>query len=318
MGTITFRTEVSKDDWQAQFALWQRATNTLSRCWPSSLRNARSLHQSALKTPGSRIYAELDGKLVGYIGWHPPFAWEGLGTAVPFGYPWTDPHDNDLAAELYARMIPQLVESTREDPPDVLIQRFRSSWPAQRAFMRDRGWTDAWRQQIWSIDTAGVPTGLIGDAPVEAVDAYLIAARLDPYIKNPPTRDELTQQYRNGWIDMSMLRVVREEDTIEHTEMERRESLGVASPIVGAFNCAVNGLWAEGQLFACDAKHAKIVHATAQRCARLHGATEYGFVMGRDDEERIRRLHALGYDLRDADVYMTCRLDDAVEALKNL
>lgn len=318
MDAITFRSETHKDDWHAQFLLWQRATRTLSRCWPSSLRNARALHQMALQTPGARLYAERGGELAGYIGWHPPVDWPGLGRAAPFGFPWTDPQNNELAAELYARMVPQLVEATRDNPPDVLVQRFRSSWPFQRAFMRDRGWSDAWRQQIWSVDTRPVPTGLIGDAPVDAVDAYLIAARLDPYIKAPPTRDHLTKQSREGWIDMSMLRVVREEDTVPHTEMERQEMLGQPSPIVGAFNCAVNELWAEGQLFACDAKHAKEVHMTAQRYARLHGASEFGFVLERDDEDRIRRLHAMGYDLRDADVYMTCPLDAAVEALRNM
>src|SRR5688572_476272 len=117
--------------------------------------------------PGSRIYAQRPaageagggggGGLAGYIGSHEPIQWDGQGTAVPFGFPWTYPIDPGLEVELYDRMIRATPEVYAGRRADFYVQRFRASWGRQHAFVRSRGWREFCREPIFTTSLVPPP-----------------------------------------------------------------------------------------------------------------------------------------------------------------
>src|SRR4051794_9912990 len=70
MTGITFRPYRSPEDLDHQYRLWTAATEGLPFAWRSNPVNVRHISQHAPKYPGSRLFAERDGQVVGYIGTH--------------------------------------------------------------------------------------------------------------------------------------------------------------------------------------------------------------------------------------------------------
>lgn len=293
LGGVTFRGCVGPIDADRQYLLWLHATAKLPLAWSSSLTNARALAFRAAQHHGSRIYAERDGQLVGYIGTHPPFDSGDMGLTAPFGYPWTFPHNPALAAELYTRMLESLPLAYKDDKPRAIIQRFRSTWTEQLSFVAARGWTERFRKGIWArrimtpaaADTSRVQPVTPGDPSVlERLSGY---ADHDTVLSSRPSVSTLTERAASGWFSLERC-----------WEVEN----------IGAFSFDVRGDWAEVQLFHARDSHAAEMLALLDAAAQAHGATGVYFILGDGEAARIEQLKRAGFSLIDADLYMALNL----------
>ena len=101
-GSVRIRPYRDDKDFVGQYGVWLRATERLPFAWSSSLVNTRGFAGHVPTLPNARLFAERDdGEIVGYIGVNEVMPWDGIGQALPFGYPWTCPVDDALASELY-------------------------------------------------------------------------------------------------------------------------------------------------------------------------------------------------------------------------
>jgi len=281
-------------DSRPQYELWLRATESLPRAWRSCLRNVESQLELAARYPNCRLYAERpDGTLLGYIGTHPPFEWIGaqhgppsraLGWAVPFGFPWTDPLDKDLAAALYDEMIRVTPEIYADFPRDIYIQRFRESWSRHLAFLTERGWRCHERVPLLGrrIDDPGRPPGDL--FVVERGDLALVSrlAQEDDTAAGKSSTSDLQQRYDGGWI-------------VNDTFWRLGER--------GAFALEHRGVWAAVTvLFARPAAWDETLQAAAAQSARL-GAQEMYFTVEPHERERRTALERHEFQEVDAGVY---------------
>lgn len=203
MSQTTFRHYESPADGERQYALWLEATAGLPRAWRSSLRNVRHQLQTVERFPTTRIYAERDGELVGYIGTHPPFDWPPIGRTVPFGFPWTFPVDCGLERDLYDRMMTQLATTFSGDRWDVLIQRFRGSWERHVSFIRDRGWRECSRSPILECSTATLAeaeAAAVGIGTDTDLEAFAAMGREDTAAVDQPDVVRLRTMLDEGWL----------------------------------------------------------------------------------------------------------------------
>jgi hypothetical protein len=284
---VTFRGTAGPIDADRQYTLWLRATESLPLAWSSSLANARALAARAAAHPGSRIYAEKDAEMVGYIGTHPPFDWGDMGPTAPFGFPWTWPRNDELAIELYTRMLEAVPRAYSRDKPRTLIQRFRSTWSEHLAFVSARGWTERFRKGIWAR-RAG-PDGLAESHRLRPIGLDSAAfSRLsmyadhDPALSSRPSATTLSERAASGWFSPERC----------------WEAVGL-----GAFSLDVRGDWAEVQLFHSHEARVHELLALADVAAKAHGANALYFILG-EGERRIEQLKAGGFALIDADIYM--------------
>lgn len=293
---VTFRASVGPIDADFQYTLWRRATDHLPLAWPSSLANARSLAAHAARYPGARIYAENpDGDLVGYIGTHPPFESPEMGVAVPFGFPWTWPRNDALAADLYDRMLAAVTRIYAAESPQTLIQRFRSTWTEQHAFIRARGWTERFRKPILSRPIApGRRPGADRIRPLGPLEFHPDAlhaafARLsdhadaDSLLASRPSASTLAERAAAGWFSIERC-----------WEVEGR----------GAFALDIRNGWAEVEVFHAHTDHAPELLNLMDIVARAHGAHGVYFILSESDTARRRQLEDAGYAMTDADVYV--------------
>jgi hypothetical protein len=291
MSHYRFRHYEGPEDADRQYELWLRATADLPRAWPSSRTNVRSLTKPAEVHPKARIYAErLDGTLAGYIGSHPPFDWPPLGSAIPFGFPWTYPIDEGLEKELYDRMLRATSEAYAGEKMDVYVQRFRESWTRQIEFLLARGWKHRWRFPILARPVsafAASPVSTIRATTSEDLPTICALGEADPDAKDKYDPVTLQKQFDEGWMpgDSTWL--------VEGT---------------GAFVLDVRKPWAEVKLCYAEQKTGvmdALLEAIAKKAGEL-GAEEFYFTL---DEQEISRMHALrerGFAEVDAGVYLTC------------
>lgn len=289
---ITFRPTVGPIDADRQYGLWQRATAGLPLAWSSSLANARSLAARAAEHPGARIYAERDGELVGYIGTHPPFDWGEIGLASPFGFPWTFPRDDGLAAELYSRMLEAIPRVYAAEPPQYLIQRFRSTWSEQLGFVATRGWTERFRKGIWARRSGDDGNPIAGklrilEAGTSGFAALSAHADHDTALTSRPSASTLGERAESGWFSPE--------------RCWRAEGLG-------AFSIDVRGDWAEVQLFHAHEGRVAELLSLLDVAARAHGANAVYFILGDAETARIEQLKGAGFSMIDADVYVALGL----------
>lgn len=293
---LKFRGMESALDADRQYCLWLRATQELPLAWGSSLRNARSMAARAEAFPGSRIYAEnRQGDLVGYIGTHPPFEWGELGSAAPFGFPWTWPRDEGLEVELYDRMVSAIPLAYGQYRPRAFIQRFRTGWERQLGFMAARGWTERFRNPIWS---RAIPNGhregagglrLLGADGLEVLAAH---ADHDVAETSRPSVSSLGEREAAGWFTMERC---------------------WESPGAGAFAFTVRNGVAEVELFYAREERVGEVLLMLQSAASAHGATRVYFTLGEAAKRRMDQLAGSGFAQTDADVYMALTLGDRKE-----
>ncbi len=201
---VTFRETIGPIDADRQYTLWRRATEGLPLAWSSSLANARALAARAARFPGSRLYAERNAELVGYIGTHPPFDWGEMGVTAPFGHPWTWPRDEALAGELYTRMLEAVPRVYAVEKPRMLLQRFRSTWSEQLAFMEARGWTERFRKGIWARRAGSEADGGAGRLIPLGADPHAFAklsayADTDATLVSRPSASTISEQAASGW-----------------------------------------------------------------------------------------------------------------------
>lgn len=287
---VTFRSSVGPIDADRQYSLWLRATSSLPLAWPSSLANARALAAHAASFPGARIYAEAaDGSLIGYIGTHPPFDSAEMGVTVPFGFPWTWPHNPSLAIDLYDRMRAAVATVYAAERPRTLLQRFRSSWSEQHAFVRERGWTERFRKPILSRLIPRSPAKGADRVRPLAAGSNAEYARLSSYadmdstLSSRPSASTLAERAASGWFTMDRC-----------WEVEG----------VGAFALDVRNGWAEVELFHAAPDRVAELLGLMDIAARAHGADGVYFILSDTDKERRRQLEEAGYAATDADVYV--------------
>lgn len=296
MATTDYRIRPARgiEDAPAQYALWLRATESLPRPWRSCLRNVEQQLRRLGDYPRGRFYAErADASLAGYIGTHPPFEWissqhgppvVSLGWAIPFGFPWTHPEDDALAAALYDELIRAIPDVYAECQRDLYIQRFRESWTKQVAFVTDRGWKLHDRLPLLGRSIAREQSPPKGLAHVETSDLALVAdlATRDETTIAQPSADELQSKLDGGWLV---------DDTF----------WGLGDR--GAFAIEHRGEWAGVTLFFArpDAWNETLQAASAQ--AASLGASELYFTVESKEEKRREALEAQGFKEVDAGVY---------------
>jgi hypothetical protein len=289
MAAITFRPYQSPTDIERQYDLWLRATEGWPYAWRSSLLNARSLAAGLGEQPDARVYAERDGELVGYIGCHPPFEWEQGMWAMPFGYPWTNPHNDALAVELYDRLQGNLSGLLGGQQCDILVQRFRSSWTQPLEFLQDRGWEAKWTHPILASRTTAGPGAcdtLIQPVHDDELEVVAGLTRADPLAPNADA-DALRRRIANGWLDADSMWRIGDQ---------------------GVFALDVRRPYAEIKLFAAaNAGNArKSTAAAARAMARQRGASELYFTLSPNETALQGWLVEAGFDQTDADIYLTC------------
>jgi hypothetical protein len=295
MPDYTVRPFRDMQDARPQFDLWLRATEELTRAWRSSLRNVEHQLENCAKYPRCRLYADRDdGALLGYVGTHPPFDWDGeqhgppneaLGWAIPFGYPWTAPRDDDLAAVLYDEMVRAVPEMYADFRRDVYVQRFSESWTYPIEFLKQRGWRLHKRLPLIGrgIDDPGPPPPEL--VKITRGDLSLISGltETDATAAAPMSTSALEQNYDGGWIVADTFRRLGER---------------------GAFALEQRGPWAAVTLFFAqpDAWDETLRAAAAQSAAL--GARELYFTIDpRADAKRLAALQERGFSEVDAGVY---------------
>lgn len=212
MNDYLIREYSTPNDATLQYELWLAASESLPRAWRSSLQNVRHQLKHAQRYPKCRLYAEhQSGKLLGYIGTHPPFEWttsqedqptKSLGWAIPYGFPWTHPQNSELEVALYDAMLRATPEQYAEFQRDIYVQRFRASWTRHLAFMEQRGWRLHKRIPILgrSADTDEESRPKL--TLVQRDDLSLVSSisQQDEVIAKQLTLAELQQHYDGGWI----------------------------------------------------------------------------------------------------------------------
>jgi hypothetical protein len=281
-------------DARPQYELWLRATKPLPRAWRSCLKNVEQQLRHAAQYPKSRLYAERsDGTLLGYIGTHPPFEWiatqhgppaRSLGWAIPFGFPWTAPLNEQLEVALYEEMIRVTPEIYAESPRDIYIQRFRESWSRELTFLEQRGWKLHDRVPLIGRKinaSAPPPQDLI---PLTRDGLALVAdlCRQDDTAADKASAAELQERSDGGWIV---------HDTIWR--------LGER----GTFALEQRGPWAAVTVFYAvpEAWNETLDAAAAQ--ARQMGAREIYFTIDAHETRRRAALEQRGFSEVDAGVY---------------
>ncbi len=288
------------DDARRQYELWLQATAELPRAWRSCLRNVEYQHEQAKRCPRSRLFAEgADGRLIGYIGTHPPFEWlasqhgppaKSLGWAIPFGFPWTFPYDAALEVALYDEMIRSVPQVYADSKRDIYIQRFRESWSQHLGFLERRGWRRHDRlplvgRSIGSVDAASDELVVVARDDLSLVSSLIEA---DETAAEKSTAADLERKYDGGWIVS---------DTFWR--------LGTR----GAFAIEQRGPWAAVTLFAAEADAwDETLQAVAAKAGSL-GVKEIYFTIDANDgrlraaleDREFREVDAGVFYVRDAD-----------------
>ncbi len=286
----TFRDYRGPGDILRQYEFWLRATDGLPYAWRSNLTNARNVSQHTEQFPGSRIYAEREGDLVGYIGTHPPFEWEPGLWVIPFGYPWTYPHDPDLARELYDRMVAATPKVYADQTSiSCYVQRFRGSWQRHIDFFTERGWYERWRHTLLARRTTNDSSAcgtLVKPAETGDLQAISDIALEDPSSVDRPTVQDLENRLAGGWLEWESLWLV---------------------PGLGAFEVEVRRPWGEVRFFAAlpDADNGAALWDTLLATAHRGSASEIYFTVEEREAKRRVQLELRGYRPVDAGVYLT-------------
>lgn len=294
MADYVMRGSRGVSDARPQYELWLRATEALPQAWRSCLENVEHQLRHVETYPKCRLYAERpDGTLLGYIGTHPPFEWiaaqhgppaKSLGWAIPFGYPWTWPFDEQLEAALYEEMLRVTPEIYAAFQRDIYIQRFRASWSRPLAFLEQHGWKLHDRVPLIGreVDTS-VP--LSEDLIQITRDDLALVSSLsqeDNTAEEKLSTAELQERFDGGWI-------VR--DTIWR--------LGER----GAFALEQRGQWAAVTVFyATPAAWNETLQAAAAQASAL-GAREIYFTIEAHETRRREALERQGFGEVDAGVY---------------
>jgi len=221
MSDTQIRPYLGQRDLDNQYALWLKATEDLPYAWRSNATNARCVSQHAAAYPRARWYAERDGRLVGYIGTHPPVKWDTGEWLMPFGFPWTCPHDVGLEQALYDQMISVAPELYPDSPRATgYVQRFRSSWQHHLDFLKERGWEQRWVVPLLGHAVVRDEEAARGACPLND-DIALLAkiAADDPYEAEERTIDSLKRSFAGGWLEPQSTWIV---DGLGAFEMEVR------------------------------------------------------------------------------------------------
>ncbi len=294
MADYVIRESLGIEDARPQYELWLRATADLSRAWRSCIRNVEHQLRHVAEYPKCRLYAERsDGTLLGYIGTHPPFEWiasqhgppaESLGWAIPFGFPWTYPVDEQLEIALYEEMIRATPQIYSQFQRTIYIQRFRESWPRQIAFLTRRNWKLHDRLPLIgrTIDDPGAAPKEL--TPIRREDLALVSelCHADDTAVDEFSTAELQEKYDGGWI--------------VHDTFWR---LGDR----GTFALEQRGPWAAVTvLFARPEAWMETLRAAAATAHAL-GANEIYFTIDSNEARRREVLERQGFSEVDAGVY---------------
>ncbi len=294
MADFTIRASRGVEDARPQYELWLRATENLPRAWRSCLENVEHQLRHVANYPRCRLYAEDSrGTMLGYIGTHPPFEWiasqhgppaRSLGWAIPFGFPWTHPHDVALEAALYDEMIRVTPEIYSDFKRDIYIQRFRESWSEPLAFLGERGWMLFDRVPLIGRavhDSETVPEEL---ARVTRADLALVSdlCRRDETSVDEFSTADLQERYDGGWIVHETFWRLGERGAfaLEHRGWEAAVTLFYAGP----------DAWCE------------TLQAAAAQSHSL-GAREAYFTVEAHEEQRREALERQDFHEVDAGVY---------------
>jgi hypothetical protein len=290
MSATTFRNYAGPQDAAPQYELWLRATESLPYAWRSNLTNVRYQLRHADQYPGCRIYAERAGRLVGYIGTHPPFDWTDDWRVIPFGFPWTDPVDAALEDELYNRMMDATPRVYADAPPAVAyVQRFRGSWARHRAFMAARGWARRWALPLLASATTAGPAAcdtLVTPVTGADLDAICALSAIDPHGGGGTTSEKLREQAAGGWLELASLWHV---------------------PGLGAFEMEVRSSWGEVRWLAThpDAEGSDGFWGALRSVGRRQGASEVYVTIEQGAEGRRAQLERHGFATTETGTYMT-------------
>ncbi len=289
MADYRLRNYERSEDCKRQYEFWLRATQDLPYAWASNLRNVRYLMKEMDKYPKARIYAEDEsGELVGYIGTHPPFDFGDGVRVVPFGYPWTFPRDETLAAALYDQMLESTPNCYGGMRFDLYLQRFRRSWKDEITFMEARGWREKWSYPILAQEIPGVEgCPLPRLMKVTACDLRQVEslAKRDELIDDAPSSNLLHDKLQAGWLSWDAIWIL---------------------PWDGAFSFEVRDRVAEVKLFVVSGgvRAAENLMRGTYAMARQAGVSTLSFTLSGYNAKRREQFEELGFIHVDDEVFL--------------
>lgn len=132
-------------DEAAQVSIYNEAAATLPKFKPASLDEVRRRNVAADFDATARLFAEVNGRVVGYAGFQPN------GRA---GYPWCRAGHEDQAEPLFLAVIAEMQARGMRRA----YAAYRGDWPAQCDFFTARGFRLAREMVNFVLDLADMPT----------------------------------------------------------------------------------------------------------------------------------------------------------------
>jgi hypothetical protein len=198
--------------------------------------------------------------------------------------------NDQLEGELYDQMLEQTPDVYRGQRIDFYVQRFRSSWRRQLAFVVARGWKPKWRHPILAKTIERVDEDIASEAQriteseLHVVHEY---SRVDTHVHEPLEVDQVRQRLEAGWLEL---------DTIRYLPGE------------GVFALEVRRPWAEVKLFCARIGTIPRLLQAALGTAQKLGAEEMYFTLRESETARMTALTEEGFSAVDADIYVTYEL----------
>ena len=132
-------------DEAAQVGIYNEAAADLPKFKPATLDEVRRRNASADFDATARYYAEVNGRVVGYAGFH---------RNGRVGFPWCREGHEDQAEPLFLAVL----QAMRERGMRAAFAAYRGDWPAQCEFFTTRGFRLAREMVNFVLDLADMPT----------------------------------------------------------------------------------------------------------------------------------------------------------------
>jgi hypothetical protein len=132
-------------DEAAQVSIYNEAAGELPRFKPATLDEVRRRRAAADFDPAARLYAEVNGKVVGYAGFH---------ANGRVSYPWCRKGHADQAEPLFEAVLQAM--QTRGLPR--AFAAYRGDWPMVRDFFLSHGFQQVREMINYYVDLAEMPT----------------------------------------------------------------------------------------------------------------------------------------------------------------
>ncbi|HEV3205274.1 MAG TPA: hypothetical protein VGY77_12855 [Gemmataceae bacterium] len=141
MNIRTYRPGDEKD----QVAIYNEAAADLPKFKPATVEEITKRYRARDFDPGTRFYAEENGKIVGYANFH-------VNGRVSF--PWCRKGHENQADPLFQRVL----ETMKSRGISAIFAAYRSDWPGQKDFFLAQGFHQAREMVNYLLDQGDMPT----------------------------------------------------------------------------------------------------------------------------------------------------------------